>query len=701
MSRWIQKLGVKPALIGFVAIIVILSIEALLSWLYAQYVMNKDFEAEANSHLLSTAESMVLPVWDLDIDTLDRMAEALTQTSNVISVSLSDPSGIILTRHFNQNMGGDPSFEISRDIEAAYERNLARTATLKISYSRAQVQRELSHLAWKSLARMVISSVLFFGVLLITIRALILPIQSLERTVRKYDERQELLYVPGEKRENELGSLARGFKHMAAQIHHNVTTLESHVAKRTQELNIAIQDVVAANAKLEKAALHDPLTGLPNRLFVSTYLDEKIRNATDKENLIAVAHIDLDDFKKTNDTYGHSAGDFMLVEMASRMRNWVDDKRMIARVGGDEFLYIFTGCKSKAEIEDDIAKLLASLIKPLNFEGITLQSTASIGVSFFPTDGVDSDDLIVNADLALYEAKANGRGCIRFFEKTMREELDWQKTLEAEMVTALEKGHFMPYFQPQVNISTGEVTGVEMLVRWNHEARGLVSPMNFLPVAERAGLMVKLGRQVMEKAMMTAAEWQANDIEFGRLAFNMSAVELRELDHVDWLLGTAEKHGLSPNRLSVEILETVMINDERLNLIERLRSLRKAGVCIELDDFGTGYASLQQVNADEIDRIKIDRAFVENINLDKNKSAIVKAIVEMTHIMGVDVIAEGAETKGELETLLQFGCHAVQGYGIAPPMPAGVTGEWMDRFRRKSRRQKSGSPHILTRKISA
>jgi len=427
MSKWTQRIGTKPALAGLIAIISILLIEALLSWLYARQSLNADFEAEVNSHLSSSAEAVIMPIWDLDIESLDGMAKSISLTPNVISVQVTDPANIILTHHVNHNAAWDNPLKISRNIEAAYDRNIAKTGTLTIVYSREQITKKLMNIAWKSTARMIVFCVLFFGVLLITISTLVMPIRSLEQTVRKYDERQDLSHVPGEDRDDEMGSLARGFKYMAKQIHQNVATLEARVKQRTRELNCAVQDVVAANKKLENAALHDPLTGLPNRLFISKYLEEKIRSADKKNNIIAVAHIDLDNFKKINDTYGHSAGDFMLVQMSLRMKEWINGDKMIARVGGDEFLLISNDCQSPLDIESEINSLLSALVQPLNFEGITLQTGASIGVSHYPDSGRDSNELIINADLALYKAKADGRGCIQFFKTPMRQALDWQK----------------------------------------------------------------------------------------------------------------------------------------------------------------------------------------------------------------------------------------------------------------------------------
>jgi len=447
-----------------------------------------------------------------------------------------------------------------------------------------------------------------------------------------------------------------------------------------KKLLLQAQKMKVVNKKLKSAALHDPLTGLPNRHFIRDHLNRELKIAKTKKSKIGVVHIDLDHFKEVNDSYGHAAGDHMLVEISKRMENCMSDGQVIARIGGDEFLMIAADVKDKASLKSDMVKLLHAIKQPLNFEGITLHSSVSIGVSCEDAHEYDSSDLIVNSDLALYKAKQEGRGRIRLFEPHMRETLNRRKLLEAQLILALDNGDLEPYFQPQVNISSNKVIGAETLVRWNHETRGYIPPSEFLPVAESSGLMVRLGRHVMDKAIQEASKWHAQNIAFGRLSLNASASELAEDDFVDWLLNTTQKHRLPANMLSIEILETVMIKDKKLNLSQKLKHLRAAGIHIELDDFGTGYASLQQVKTEEIDRLKIDRSFIENMDSQSSKAVIVKAIVEMANEMNIEVIAEGAETLDELDVLLNLGCHTVQGFGVARPMSGKVIADWMRIF---------------------
>lgn len=442
--------------------------------------------------------------------------------------------------------------------------------------------------------------------------------------------------------------------------------------------------IMHANDKLKKAALTDPLTILSNRKALTDHLEQKLEYAKTNKSKLAVAHIDLDRFKEVNDKYGHAAGDFMLVTIAKRMKDWQGASNFVARFGGDEFVTVMSCQANPCTFQNRIRTLLNSIAQPMNFEGITLQTTASIGMSIHHRTDYDSKetaaDLIINADLALYRAKQNGRARHAVFEPHMRDTLEKRKVLESELEAALDKNEFQPYFQPQLDIKNNKVTGAEVLVRWIHKIHGPISPDEFLPVAESSGLMVRLGRQVMEKAIIEAAKWHAEGIQFGRLALNASASELAAEDFVDWLITTLKANQLPTHMLSIEILETVMFKNSRLNLTEKITRLRDQNIYIELDDFGTGYASLQQLKADEIDRIKLDRGFIKNIDSDHGSAMIVRAMIELAKNLDIDVIAEGAETSSELETLLSIGCETVQGYGVSKPMPAKIMHNWLNMF---------------------
>ena len=283
----------------------------------------------------------------------------------------------------------------------------------------------------------------------------------------------------------------------------------------------------------------------------------------------------------------------------------------------------------------------------------------------------------MHADLALYSAKKLGGGGFMFFSEELRQELEHRKQLERDLKIAIAERTFSIYYQPQVSLTNGVITGVEALVRWNHAQRGMISPGEFIPVAEKSGLMAQIGRIIVEKAVAEAAEWHKSGISFGRLAINVSGTELREPDFDQFLFDTLEGCGLPPEKLSLEIVESVILDDEKTGIAAKLRHIRAAGVHLELDDFGTGYASLSHVNPHEIDRLKIDRRFVQNINLNGDNSKIVKAITELARGLGISIIAEGAETEAELNSLLAIGCDQVQGYSIAFPMPDTQAREWL------------------------
>jgi len=436
-------------------------------------------------------------------------------------------------------------------------------------------------------------------------------------------------------------------------------------------------DLVDARNSMAFIAVHDGLTGLHNRTFLTDHFDTLIKGAHRRGERLAVLQLDLDRFKQINDTLGHAAGDYVLVVTAQRMRDSCRASDLCVRLGGDEFVMILSGAGSGEDINAVAKRILARINEPINFHGATILPGASAGIAVYPIDADNAKDLVVHADLALYSAKKLGGGAFSFFSDELRQELEHRKQLERDLKIAIAERAFAVYYQPQVSLSNGGITGVEALVRWNHAQRGMISPGEFIPVAEKSGLMAQIGRIIVEKAIAEAAEWHQAGIFFGRLAINVSGTELREPDFDSFLFATLEASGLPPEKLSLEIVESVILDDEKTGIAAKLRHIRAAGVHLELDDFGTGYASLSHVNPHEIDRLKIDRRFVQNINLNGDNSKIVKAITELARGLGISIIAEGAETEAELNSLLSIGCDQVQGYSIAFPMPDGQAREWL------------------------
>jgi diguanylate cyclase (GGDEF)-like protein len=442
------------------------------------------------------------------------------------------------------------------------------------------------------------------------------------------------------------------------------------ILRRTHEL-------VDARNSMAFIAVHDGLTGLYNRTFLTDHFDTLIKGAHRRQERLAVVQLDLDRFKQINDTLGHAAGDYVLVVTAQRMRDSCRASDLCVRLGGDEFVMILNGAGATEDINMVAKRILECINEPISFQGATIHPGASAGIAVYPVDADNAADLLVHADLALYSAKKLGGGGFSFFSEELRRELEHRKQLEADLKAAIALESFSVYFQPQVSISNGTITGVEALVRWKHPERGMISPGEFIPVAEKSGLMADIGRIIVRKAINEAAEWHRAGIAFGRIAINVSGSELRETDFDGFLFDTLERAGLPPEKLSLEIVESVILDDEKTGIAAKLRHIRSAGVHLELDDFGTGYASLSHVNPNEIDRLKIDRRFVQNINSNGDNTKIVRAITELARGLGISIIAEGAETEAELDSLVSIGCDQVQGYHIAFPMPEDKAREWL------------------------
>ncbi len=436
-------------------------------------------------------------------------------------------------------------------------------------------------------------------------------------------------------------------------------------------------ELVDARNSMAFIAIHDGLTGLHNRTFLTDHFDSLIKAAHRRDERLAVLQLDLDRFKQINDTLGHAAGDYVLVATAQRMREACRASDLCVRLGGDEFVMVLSGAGSSEDIHSVAKRILDRINQPINFQGATIHPGASAGIAVYPVDADNANDLVVHADLALYSAKKQGGGAFSFFSEELRRELDHRKQLEREIKRAIADEAFSVYYQPQVSLSNGTITGVEALVRWSHAERGMISPGEFIPVAEKSGLMAQIGRIIMRKAIREAAHWHKSGISFGRIAINVSGTELREADFDAFLFETLEREGLPAQKLSLEIVESVILDDEKTGIAAKLRHIRAAGIHLELDDFGTGYASLSHVNPNEIDRLKIDRRFVQNINMNGDNSKIVRAITELARGLGISIIAEGAETEAELTSLMSIGCDQVQGYSIAFPMPDAQARDWL------------------------
>jgi diguanylate cyclase (GGDEF)-like protein/PAS domain S-box-containing protein len=421
---------------------------------------------------------------------------------------------------------------------------------------------------------------------------------------------------------------------------------------------------VEAQARAEHLALHDSLTGLPNRVLLRERLDMALMNARRLGSWPAVLCLDLDHFKEINDTLGHSAGDVLLQQVAERLQGCLRAIDTVARLGGDEFAIVQVNVNQPAETHALCRRLIECFEAPFAIENHELYVDVSIGVALAPHDGEDHTRLLKNADIALYRAKENGRRAFCFFEPEMDAKLQARKALEHDLRQALAKGELEMHYQPLVTLDGQSLTGVEALMRWWHPERGLVPPAEFIPVAEETGLIMSLGRWALRTACVQASEWAGLCV-----SVNLSPVQFKHRDLVGILREILEATGFEPSRLELEITEGVLLQDTEASLAT-LAGLKKLGVRIAMDDFGTGYSSLGYLHRFPFDKLKIDRSFISDLGDREQAAAIVKTIIALGQSLGMIINAEGVETLEQLTFLTTEGCDQVQGYYFGRPAPA-------------------------------
>jgi diguanylate cyclase (GGDEF)-like protein len=389
-----------------------------------------------------------------------------------------------------------------------------------------------------------------------------------------------------------------------------------------------------------------------------------MEQALHRDERLAVLFVDLDRFKAVNDTLGHPVGDALLCAVTKRLQMAVRGSDTVARLGGDEFAIVQVGAKP-TDATEIAARIIEQISAPFDILGHQVVIGASLGIAIAPTDGKEPDQLLRNADMALYRAKSSGRGCYHFFQPEMDAQMQARHALELDLRKAVLGGEFEVYYQPIVDLKSGEITGFEALVRWNHPQRGLVSPGDFIPVAEEIGLIVPLGDWVLKQACRDAATWPGTLT----VAVNLSAVQFRNPTLALSIISALGATGLSASRLVLEITETVLLQDDRA-ILDTLHQIRALGVRISMDDFGTGYSSLSYLRSFPFDKIKIDRSFIQELGKKEDCIAIIRAVTRLGDNLGMITIAEGVETKEQLEILRAEGCTQVQGYLFSRPKPA-------------------------------
>lgn len=422
-------------------------------------------------------------------------------------------------------------------------------------------------------------------------------------------------------------------------------------------------------AELEYQASHDSLTGLPNRSLLRDRIEQAIAKARRDNKRVAVVFVDLDHFKLINDSLGHHVGDRLLLEVADRLMTCVRSHDTVARQGGDEFVLVLTEQHGEDESLAIVSRLLDVISQPWVDEGQEYGLSCSVGISCYPKDGDDPDALLRCADAAMYQAKASGRSTYHVYTPELNQAISERLELENSLRHALERDEFRVYYQPRIAVASGHIIGAEALIRWDCPGKGLIPPDSFISIAEETGLIIPIGQWILQEACRQNSAWQQAGLLPISISVNLSPIQFRHAGLVQSVADALQQANLHPACLELELTESFVMHDaERINVA--MQALKALGVDIAVDDFGTGYSSLSYLKRFPVDRLKVDKSFVRDIDSDPDDAAIVRAIITLGHALGLKVVAEGVETRAHLEFLQQHGCDELQGYYFSRPVPA-------------------------------
>ncbi len=482
---------------------------------------------------------------------------------------------------------------------------------------------------------------------------------------------------------DELSSVSSEINHMLEIIQASHEQLEHRVQERTQELqktNVQLQQEITERRSVERELIihkehlvrlahYDNLTTLPNRVFFNEILNKAINNAKRHNKVLAVLFIDLDRFKNINDALGHPTGDLVLKEIGTRLAAILRTGDILARLGGDEFIILLNDIGHPKFAGPVAEKMLLACAQPVKIESHEFFITASIGICVYPEDGQSLEDLQKNADMAMYKAKRSGGGVFQYYTKEMNEAAHAHIKLEAELRKAIQNKEFVLHYQPQLNLKTGVINRVEALIRWEHPELGMISPANFIPLAEETGLILPIGEWALYEACQTNKQWQQQGYDPITIAVNISPKQFRHQDVAQIVADVLAKTQLSADCLEVEITETAVMDNVDVAIM-RLNNISAMGVRISVDDFGTGYTSISYLKQFPVSVLKIDQHFIKGIPHNQNDLAITSAVIALGHNLGLEIVAEGVETAEQMQYLAEHKCDLVQGYFLSRPLPA-------------------------------
>lgn len=460
--------------------------------------------------------------------------------------------------------------------------------------------------------------------------------------------------------------------------------LES-ISRNVLQLALTVQErensLIASHQKLEHLSNTDPLTNLPNRRFFNAILERAIARSRRSQERLAVIFLDLDQFKQVNDTLGHNIGDQLLLEVAERLQRVLRSSDVLARIGGDEFNLLIEGLKDRSDIEPIVTKILGIFATPFVCADEEIRTTGSLGIAIFPEDGDSTLTLIKNADLAMYLSKEKGRNRFSFFSQKLANEIEEHSHKVHALKRALERGdEFFVLYQPKISGSTGKMIAIEALARWNSPELGMVSPLDFIPLAEETGMILPIGSLILATACRDFVQLETDGYALEHVAVNLSALQFQQDNFPQTIVSILENTGLKPEHLEIEITESFLLNDIT-HSIAVLSTFQSMGVSIAIDDFGTGYSSMSYLQKLPLNRLKIDKSFVDSLPFSEQGTAITRAIIGLARTFGLSITAEGVETEEQLHFLQQEGCDEIQGYYYAKPMTLTALKEFINNSR--------------------
>jgi diguanylate cyclase (GGDEF)-like protein len=647
--RW-PTLSIRTTVLLAIAAAVLIPAAAL--WHVEQRLTREVQEPLIQQHrqalLVMSANALVEPLWTIDELQVRNALRRTLEEPSVLGVRLvearPETAPVVLRRPGVAPDAGHP-------MKTVVLHEGERLGELELFFDEREIERMLAARRTSTLQLVGLQVLLATAILLTVLyRRLLAPIQRLKRQASDIALRAELRPRPWA-RQDELGQLGTHLNEVHGQIHALFAQLE------------------AQKAALEAVALHDPLTGLPNRILFAELTQAAVAQARRDNGHLALLFLDLDRFKAVNDALGHAAGDELLIALAMRLKATVRESDVVCRHSGDEFTLLLRDAHSWDEVAATADRLLKAIEEPLAIRGHDFGVSASIGIALFPDDAADHDELVRHADAAMYAAKRLGRARHSFFRSEFNSHVLATLQLEKELAAALAHDEFLLHYQPLVAAESGQVLGCEALIRWQHPVRGMVQPGQFIGAAEQSGFISELGAWSVRAACAQIARWKADGLPFGTVAVNVSALEFRHHRLVDTLTQALADFGVAPHELEIELTESVLMTDTDTTqrIVERLHGL---GLRLVVDDFGTGYSSLSYLKHLRPSKIKIDRSFVRDLTSDEEDRVLVRAIVQLARTLGIAVVAEGVETEAQREFLCGIGCNVLQGYLISRPQPA-------------------------------